>query len=131
MGILNRDQILAAHAIQRETVAVPEWGGDVLVQEFTGETRDRWEQSMWRSVEGNPKAPVPNTRARMAAFSVVDEQGAPLFSEADIEALGKKSVAALDRVVAVADRLNGLSEESVVALEKNLLPGPSDASISA
>jgi hypothetical protein len=50
---------------------------------------------------------------------VVDEQGNRMFSEADIEALGRKSAAALERVCKVAQALNGIGEAELEELQGN------------
>ena len=60
----------------------------------------------------------------------MDEQGARLFSNAEIEALAKKSGSALKRVYEVVRELSGLSEKDVEELEKNSAGDLSDASIS-
>jgi hypothetical protein len=48
-----------------------------------------------------------------------------------VEALGKKSAAALNRVFEVAQRLSGITDDDVEELAKNSVGGPSDGSISA
>ena len=40
MNILSKDAILAADDLPRETVHVPEWGGDVYVRTMSGTDRD-------------------------------------------------------------------------------------------
>lgn len=117
MAILKREQILSADDLKRESVSVPEWGGEVLVRTMTGAERDAFEAAI-----GGGKARQVNTaniRARLVALTVVDEAGARLFADGDMEALGRKSAAALDRCFSVAMRLNGLSAKDVEELEKN------------
>lgn len=115
MGILTKDAILAAQDLKTETVAVPEWGGDVLVQTLTGTAKDAFERGCF---EDNKNGKV-NVRARLAAACVVDEKGNCLFTEQDIEALGRKSVKALDRVFDKAAELNAVAEKDIEAIEKN------------
>ena len=55
------------------------------------------------------KLNLDNVRARFAVLTLVDDKGARLFTDADAKVLGEKSAAALDRVFAVAQRLNGFS----------------------
>ena len=110
MAILNRAAILAADDLAKETVAVPEWGGEVIISTMTGTARDAWEQSI-SSGDGKPN--IANIRARLLSYCAVDEDGKRLFSEADVDALGTKSGAALDRCVRVAQRLNKITEEAV------------------
>jgi hypothetical protein len=117
--ILSREAILAASDLKTETVAVPEWGGDVLVGVMTGEARDAWEQSLVVREGSRTKANMQNVRARLVAATVVDEEGKRLFSDADAEALGAKSAAALDRVCKVAQRLNGMTDADLEEAKGN------------
>jgi len=63
--------------------------------------------------------------------TITDNDGTLLFSQADIESLGAKSCAALDRIYAVAQRLNGLAPEDIKELAKNSEAGLSEDSISS
>lgn len=117
--MLTRDQILAVNDRQTETVAVPEWGGDVLVSIMSGAARDAWEAGLVTR-KGNKAEPnLQNMRARLVAACVVDQDGNRLFSDADADALGSKSSAALDRVCKVAQRLNGLTDDELEAAKGN------------
>lgn len=107
---LNRDQILEASDLKTEIVAVPEWGGDVIVSGMSGATRDAWEQSLVITNGKKTGVNMENMRARLVVATVVDESGNRLFSEQDIKQLGAKSGAALERVCKVAQRLNGLTD---------------------
>ena len=53
------------------------------------------------------------------AGDIVDDQGNRIFSNAEIDALGKKSSIALDRVFDVAQELNGIGSDTIKDLEKN------------
>jgi len=114
--LLTKDQILAAQDLRYEVVPVPEWGGEVRVRSMSGAERDAYEQSLLKSRSADAAANLRNVRARLCAYSLVGEDGALLFSEAEIEALGAKSVAALDRVFAVAARLSAMGEAEVASL---------------
>jgi hypothetical protein len=124
MAMLSRDAILAADDLQKELVAVPEWGGDVWVRCMTATERDEWEASVvtMDNKGQNPKADLRNIRAKLVVRCVIDEAGVRVFGEEDTVALGAKSAAALDRLYAVAARLSKISKED----EKELL-GNSDA----
>jgi len=105
--MLTRDSILKADDLPKESVEVPEWGGQVWVSTLTGTQRDAFEQSM---VTKKNKPNMDNVRARFAVLTICDEKGERLFKAADADELGKKSAAALDRIFAVAQRLNGFSD---------------------
>lgn len=112
---LSRASILAADDLKREEVDVPEWGGTVYIAAMTGAMRDAWEASL----APGGKLDIGNIRARLVAYAAVDEAGARLFGDADAEALGRKSAAALDRCAKVAQRLNGLTGDDLEAARKN------------
>jgi len=114
--ILNKDQILKAEDLVKETVKVPEWGGEVIVSAMTGEARDAWEQSLMAS-DGTTN--ITNVRARLMAACAVNEKGERLFTLADAAALGTKSAKALERCCKVIQRLNGLTERDMEDAKKN------------
>lgn len=114
MTYLSADEILGAHDLPTEDVDVPEWGGTVRVQGLTGAERDRFESQILAAREKTKtKSAVGDLfRARLAAACIVDESGKRLFQgDAVTKRLGEKSAVALTRVVEVASRLSGLSEE--------------------
>lgn len=114
--ILNRDQILESVDLRREEVEVPEWGGTVLVSEMTGVQRDAYEAGLFGD---DRKVDLRNARARLVAACLIDPDGNPLFTDKDVEALGRKSAAALDRVCAAAQRLNLMTAAALEADAKN------------
>ncbi len=108
--MLTREQILQCDDLPRETVQVPEWGGEVLVRTMTGTDRDTFEASLIGK-EGR----LENVRARLVSLALCDVEGHRLLSDADVSVLGGKSAKALDRVFAVAQRLNGIGSDQVEA----------------
>ena len=69
-------------------------------------------------------------RARLVGLTVIDEGGQRLFTDDEVDLLGAKSGAALDRIFAIAQKLNGLSGADVEELTKNSSGVPSAVSIS-
>lgn len=116
---LSREDILAIDDLPYEDVEVPEWGGVVRVRALTGAERDAYEASIVRRKGNKTELNPENMRAKLVALCVVDEQGNRLFTDKDIELLGRKSAAALDRVFEVAQRLSGLRPEDMEEIEKN------------
>lgn len=117
--LLGREAIFAVSDLQTEDVSVPEWGGTVRVKGLTGSERDAFEESCVSGKGKNVSFKMTNIRAKLVAKTVVDEEGNLIFKEADVEALGKKSGAALDRVFSVAQRISGITKEDIEELEKN------------
>ena len=131
MNLLSKTAILAANDLKSEDIEVPEWGGAVRVRSFTGRERDAFEASMVRGDGKDRKVDLTNMRARLVGLTVIDETGQRLFTDDEVDLLGAKSGAALDRVFAVAQKLNGLSGADVEELSKNSSGVPSAVSTSA
>jgi hypothetical protein len=111
--MLTREAILEIDDIETEAVSVPEWGGHVTVGTMSAGARDQWEATRYFAIkDGDPGKDI---RATLVALSCVD----PEFTLKDVEALSKKSAAALDRIYAVSLRLSKIGADDVEALEKN------------
>ena len=127
---LTRDDILSVQDIEIEEVPVQEWGGSVYVIGMTGTERGEFE-SLISEVRGkNVKANLKVIRETLGAFSICDKDGTLLFTKKDIQALGKKSAAALERVAVVAMRLSGIGGDDIDELAQELEENPSDGSAS-
>jgi hypothetical protein len=129
--MLTKEQILRADDLVTQEVDVPEWNGRVFVRTMTGTERDAFEQAMIDGRGKDVKLNMTNVRARLCGVTIVNEKGARLFSDKDINALGAKSAKALDKIYAVAQKLNGLTAEDVEELAKNLGTGQTEDSTSS
>jgi len=116
--ILSRDAILGVADIKAEPLEVPEWGGSVYVRMLSGRERDNFEASLRDPATGNA-GNLSDFRAKFASLVIADEKGERLFSEADIDALGKKSAQALDRVLESGMKINALGKKDVDDLTGN------------
>ena len=112
---LTRDAILSASDLPMEEVQVPEWGGSVFVRALTASEAD----ANLAAQLASGKRDLSTYHAETAAACICDADRVPLFTPADVAALGKKSAKALGRVVAVAQRLNGLTREDEAAVVGN------------
>ena len=128
--ILSKADILGCSDLRFETVAVPEWGGSVRVRTLSGAERDAFEATLMKILNGKRVPDMDNLRAKLLAATVVDEEDKPIFGVHDLVALGRKSAVAIDRIFAVAQRLNAMAPESVEESIKNSMPGPSASSTS-
>jgi len=126
MALLSKAAILAAVDLQSEDVEVPEWGGTVRVAMMSGKARDEF-----FGRQGEDKVPYSQFAASVLVSTVIDEDGNPVFDETDVAALRAKSQAAMDRVLAVSLRLNGIGPSAAEAAEKNSAAAPSGDSGSA
>ena len=113
--MLTRAAIFAAEDLKSEIVGVPEWGGAVKVQEMSGALRIRWENA----VAGLGADAGLKILGALVVCSVVDESGEPLFTDADIDALGKKTAAALTLVYNAATKVSGLRPADLDNAVKN------------
>ncbi len=116
MALLTKEQILKQEDLKSQVVSVPEWGGEVRVCVMSGFARDRFEASISGK---NGKMDMTNIRAKLAANTLINEEGNLLFNEEDIVKLGQQSCAALDRVFAAAQKLNLVSNTDIENLAKN------------
>jgi|CXWL01.1.fsa_nt_gi hypothetical protein len=117
--MLTRDQIFQIDDLQQEVVAVPEWGGDVIVRGMTGAERDEYEGARVQIEGKRVRLNYDNISAKLVSLCVIDEHGARLFSEADVAQLGTRNGKALKRVAEVCTRLSGLRDEDGDAASKN------------
>lgn len=130
MALLTREAILAADDLPTKEVPVPRWGGSVRVRSMTGCERDQFEAEIVASRRDGKVSPG-NVRARFVAMCVIDEAGNNVFTANDIEALGRKSAATLDKVYQEILSFNALSEDDVDELVGNSEPVPNGGSTSA
>ena len=70
-------------------------------------------------VDGKAVTNMHNVRAKLLVACLVDADGNLIFDDTDIERLGLKSSAALDRVFAVAQKHNAVSDDDIEELAKN------------
>ena len=115
MNDLTREAILSAEDAPLEAVDVPEWGGTLYVRSMNGIERDSFDSWL---VEV-PADERTNQRGRIVALCACDAEGARLFTDDDINALGHKSAEALSRVADTAMRLNALSASDVEDIAEN------------
>ena len=108
-----------------ETVDVPEWGVRLRVRSLTGTERDAFEASLLENRGKSREVNLRNMRAKLVAASVRKADDSRVFSDTQVEALGRKNAAALQRVFRVAQRLSGLAEDEVDELTAALGEDPS------
>lgn len=113
--MLNREAILAAQDLTTQDVDVPEWGGAVRVRTMSLAERN----AFGASVMVGDKVDQQQYAAQMLIRCIVGEDNQPLFTSADLEALGAKSAIALRRVFEAADKLNTVTVDQIETAEKN------------
>lgn len=98
--------INAASDIKTEKVNVPEWRTDVYLKVMSGVERDAFEA-------GYSDQRMANFRERFLVVTLCDQAGERLFSDEQVETLGRRSSLVLARLFEQAWKLNMLSADAV------------------
>lgn len=129
--VLTRDDILAANDIEVEYVDLTkEWGGGVYVRvlkesEFSTLEKSFVNEEYDKKGRLVKKHKLESFRSRLAVMAVCDEDGTPIFDnsknniEDEIKLLSQKSIKALNKIVAAAEKLNKVYTEDQEVMEKN------------
>jgi len=117
---LSATDILAQEDRQFEDVFVPEWNGIVRMRSMTGRERDALEASAIQGRGRDRQANLRNFRARTVAACAIGDDNKLLFDRTQVEALGNKNAAAINRLFDVAQKLSGISREDVDELTIDL-----------
>jgi hypothetical protein len=109
---LTRDAILQVNDIETEKVPTPEWGKDsfVWIKCLTGSERD-WFEGRFSELTGSGK--FVDFRAKYCSLIICDKNGENLFSEQDIQSLGKKNAKTLDRIFDQGMVLSGINKDGL------------------
>jgi hypothetical protein len=119
---LTREQILAARKDRKpHRYEVPEWGGDVFIRVLSAADQ------MLLSDEADPK----NTFVKVLLYSLVDEEGERLFSDADFDELVQEDWPVIMRVFAESAHLNGLSTKELDEAMESFASAPDEQTSSA
>jgi len=113
---LTKKAILAADDLPREEVDVPEWGGTVFVRMMTAAELDVYRDRVVNATGGGDAVTF---RAGLVAKCLVGEDGERLFTDDEVADLGSKATSVMERLTAVALRLNGMAAEDVEEMAKN------------
>jgi hypothetical protein len=119
---LDKQAIFGISDLITQKVEVPQWGGYVLIRSLTTKERGRLELSIHERKGVNVAENLALLRSRMVMLSVVNEEGARMFDDRDIERLEEKSAAAMDLIFTAAMRLSGITKSDVDELTKNSEP---------
>lgn len=109
---LSRDDILNAQDFRTDEIDVPEWGGTVLVRELSAAEADKTGFSMADKQGNIDLSKAEGLAIRVVALGVIDEKHRRVFTEKDVEALGRRSRLAINRVATRIMQLSGLASET-------------------
>jgi putative heme iron utilization protein len=102
--VLSAEEILGANDLEPVEVEVPEWGGVVRLRPMTAEQVIEYQEKV-KSGDKRHGAII------MVGMCVVNEDNEPAFTEVQVRQLGKKSLAALQRIQRAALKINGLDDK--------------------
>lgn len=129
MEFLTPQQILEQKTLVTEELAVPEWGGKVLVKMLSGRERDEFEASMMSmNKQGQPVDNRKNARARLVQLAVVHPDGRPYFTKHDIRTLGELPAAGLQRIFNKVQEMSAISEEDMEEMVEGFDSAPAEPS---
>lgn len=109
-----RDQIIGARDLREQTVAVPEWGGPVLLVEMDGATRLSFDDESAALKADGRKEDGMGLAARLLVRCIHDpETRERVFADDDAPKVMKKNPKVLMRLFRVAAALNTATEKEV------------------
>jgi hypothetical protein len=124
---LNRDQILNISDIKIKEIVVPEWGGEtVFIRQLTRGQQDEYLKSQFdktsmqqqnRDQKINAEINLFGHDAFLCACGICDENGAPIFTRADIKKLEEKNGEAIGLIAKEIISFSGMSKD-IEDLEK-------------
>ena len=125
MGLLTAKELLVKEVLLKEKVVLDvEKDEYVFVRQMTAHEKNTWEMSQLEKTGTGNKAQYNVTlddyKSKLAVVCVCDEEGVLLFTPDDYVMLSHNiSAAKLEKIVNVAQRLNGISEEDREEITKN------------
>jgi hypothetical protein len=119
-GLTKQQLVERLRPLATEDVPAPEFGvnGDghtvtLRVREMSSRAREAWGRFTFATdPERKENLPLPDFRARLLLYTVVDEAGTRQFADEDLDVVAEWPGALVDRLAAVAIRLNGLAEDA-------------------
>ena len=119
--MIDRETFLRPLDRRRERVPLPEFGDDAAcwVYGWTAGERTAWEKE-FQKPNGKPdKVRQNEIRERLVVRCVRDDNGQPIFSDGDLEAIRQQDAAVIERVVNAALRVTGVTEGDIEELVGN------------
>jgi len=115
---LSKQDIFSAKPHMTE-LAVPEWGGHILVRPITLEEQGKMADLTRKFADANSATKLRECTLPLLLWTVLDIDGNPLFTREDLPKLQTSPAAAIMRVQDFVLKFSGLTEESRKELEKN------------
>lgn len=101
--MLTADAIRSINDVKIEKLEIPEWNGCLYIRSFSAAVR---ESISTRTEEMKSKSLM----ARFVVASACDESGNLLFTNEDVDALGKKDARVMQRIFKAILNLNAIGD---------------------
>lgn len=119
--MLTREQILNKVDIEVKELDVPEWSGSVFIRQLSRAEQDEYLKRQFGETKMKQDAKAKQQEisavniyghdAYLCVCGICDEDGKPLFSKADIDALKKKNGAVIGRVAVEIVKFSGMAND--------------------
>ena len=114
--IVSREAFLKPVERRKEDVPLPELGNGTVIPVWGMTVRER---NAFEARSNRNKTTRRQTREQIVIACCRDDDGKPIFTEADVAQLGDQQAAMVERIINVAMRLSGFTEDDVEQLAKN------------
>ena len=122
-NVLGRS-VIGAGKFNRKAVPCPEWGGDVLVRELSGEEVVEARKIAVETVDTASRT-VSNLDgvSKFACFVVgkgwINEDGSQVLHDGELSLLKRESSVVIERLSEVISAMSGLMPDAVATAQKN------------
>lgn len=115
---------LEQRTLKSVVVEVPEWDGEVILRELTGEEMAEVQAIATSAMDMNTRQVKDGKalmlfRATAICLSWVDEDGNHVMERKDIPLLLRQSYRVLDRLADVVEEMSGMNQAALEAAKKN------------
>lgn len=121
MTVVTRELFLSPSKVPTERVPLPEFGEGayINVHGMTAKARGQFEQQFQTKGGKQSARRLQEVRQRLLVACCRDDEGNPVFTPDDIDAIGEQSSAVVERIVNVAMRLCGMKDDDIETLAGN------------
>ena len=114
--VLSKTAFLStANDRKREDVPMPEFGEGAVIPVWAMTARERtaFERQFANANGKTVDARVQEFRERLLVACCRNDDGSPMFTADDVQALGGKDAAVIERLVNAAQRLSGFTQQDI------------------
>jgi len=116
--MLTREQILGISDLEYKEVTVEGWNnGTVRLRSLTLQEREEYDAWLFTVTKND----ATTSRARLLSMAIVDDDGKPIFTEQDIQALAKKNSKICVRLSYIVQKMSGMTPGSIRELTEDFL----------